>query len=293
MALIYNYLCAWIPFAYLNFIGTVLMGFGGAFVGGIIVVQTGRVRNIFAAIGIASIIAFLTVYLSWMTYVPTRTEAGYNSMFAGVADLINYLPYWKNSSLISIYPFTIEGGWLAALWIIEALLIGGISFALTIVSLFLSYHCEHCGAWSDTTFKTNWPGAIGDKAKFKARLKQLDFSCIAELGKGDEKGDHSIIEIEQCPDCKKDACLTVKDVKCTVEMKKVRDENASLREQINIKTVEKEERSFNEKDVVKRMWISSEHVDEIKQIIDDIKEVAEPSETNLVEENIIEAEAVS
>ena len=292
VGLLYNYFSAWMPFIYLNAVGTVVMGGAGA-VAANIIMTTGKIRGLKGAIPLAFSVSFLAVYISWMTFVPARTEAGYEYMFVGIGDLLAMIPEWAETGTMKIKNFPVKGGWLYAVWVAEALIIAGISFIGTIFLYLNSIYCENCGKWFETVYNLRSTGKIPDHGQFKQRLAVFDFSCIAELGKGLLKSDHSVFEAQQCPACKGDVYLTVTDVRHKEKVTKTMDMNVKLSELHKGKKTEYKEDEFKEKVVIAQMLISNEHMEEIRKII---RKVRLPDKSDAADANtdeVIEAETVS
>ena len=252
----YNYWCSAIESVYFSFLGIVIMimaGFGAS----MILINLGQIRNRLVVNVIAAIIAVLTVYINWMTFVPVRTQAGFAQMFIGPFEILDVLPLWAENANYIVNGQKIPSLLLKVFWLMEAvgLLIG--TFILTTISTKSIAYCERCTSWLDEEYKSPVLGEITDLDEFKPAIESLDFSAISNLGLGDKKASHTEVTINKCLDCKKAITLNITS---TV---------------INVVGLEKKEK---EKTIINNLWISSDHLAEIKKIISDLKAPSESLE---------------
>jgi len=200
---IYGVLIYWIPFIYLNFIGTIFVGFaaGGAVYFGAV---AGKVRNskLCALSGVtAGCVALWAAWVGWIYAFSADVETG----------VILLRPSYLWNAMVAIGK---EGVWsigrhgkepvkgfiLYLVWIIEAgIIVVAAAFTAYVIVSGKAF-CERCNCWVSKKIKLPELRPPTDFQVLEG-LPVGDISGLLTLGRGPEEGAHIQVELLGCQTC--------------------------------------------------------------------------------------------
>jgi hypothetical protein len=200
---VYGALIYWIPFVYLNFLGTILVGFaagGMVYLGAVV----GKVRNptLCAMAGITA--GCVTLWGAWVGWIYVLSADGGTGLI-----LLRPSHLWEAMVAIgqegvwsigrsSSEP--VKGFMLYLVWIIEA---GMIVVAAAITALALlsdKPFCERCSCWANNKTKLPKLRVPQGENAFEG-LGLGDISSILALQRGSREGMHVQVELLGCRTC--------------------------------------------------------------------------------------------
>ena len=226
LGLAYAYLIRWIPFIYVNFFAT--CGYGLAF-GWLTtrILKGNRVRNttLAALCGLGA--GLLALYGEWNGSLhvvfndapwllrPDQVVRGIKILYADGS--------W------SFHGSNVTGIPLAIVWVIEAGLVVGISFALPFTFVRDTPYCEQTRVWLDEEKKINTLETITDAAQLAA-LKAGDIMPIVHAKpKADNAAVFTRLLLKRSPNCSIFCTLRVQDVTVSIDNEgKVKEKTEDL-----------------------------------------------------------------
>ncbi len=248
---IYGYATFYIPFIYLNFLLTIGFGFTTGFIVGLSG-KLGKIRNNVVMLMMGILFGSLALYCCWTVWILAIAKHRYFILSPG--GLFAVMQEIAKDGAWSIFSFTPTGYWLYSLWIIEALLIIGLSVLTTFTISAAVPFCEHCNNWVETIYTSTPLSSIKNPEEIVEHLENEDYECLKKLSKVDRlSSNFTEIEIQRCPECGESAFITVKSINLTGDT----DENEQKNENV----------------LVNNLIIKSENCDNIKSLITNISRV--------------------
>jgi len=165
LGLLYAYCIWYIPFIYINFLIAAGVGFVAGLLTNAIVIGKGKVRNVLIAVIFGILAGFITLYFHWAVWVDLVINAGesYGNSTIGITTsnikifdvfalvlqpgvLFEYIGKINEFGTWGIKGSTVSGGFLTAIWIIELLIIVGISILVSFPKAQQPF-CERSNSW--------------------------------------------------------------------------------------------------------------------------------------------------
>lgn len=212
----YTFSFYYILYVYLNVLLTV--AFGGA-VGWVVgfVAREGKIRNVPVVGGLALAAAFIGIYAEWGTTAFALTPASELGAQWRKLGLLPYLPHNIVSLAIELYRTgswgmsansTVHGPPLAALWLIEAGLIGAVAIAAAVHQIADVPFCEQCEEW--TTRREPLLFAGNGYGKVWSDVQHGVFEELAQTPRasGDETT-YVRLTVSDCPKCDESNYLSI------------------------------------------------------------------------------------
>lgn len=210
LGLLYAYAIWYIPFIYINFIIAGAFGFGIAFLISHIVIKYGKIRSVPLTIGLSVLASIIALYFHWTVWVDLVLNMGesYGNTRIGITtsniQILQTFYLALNPSTLSeligeinqygtwgIRSTTVSGVFLSVIWIIEALIIIGISVILPI-SYAKAPFCELGNEW----FKEKTLPAfqyIENRPEFLENLESSNPEAFKDIIKTDNLESHHSI----------------------------------------------------------------------------------------------------
>lgn len=144
---VYAYLIHWIPFIYLNFFITVGYGFLFGLIAGFLL-RMGRVRNNWLAALGGLYAGGVGLYFNWNGHIHATFEKA--PAFAWPHQVLGAMAYlYEHGSWTLRGGYNVTGVMLAIVWLVEALMIVGLSIVVAYAMIGDTPFCERSGAWLD------------------------------------------------------------------------------------------------------------------------------------------------
>jgi hypothetical protein len=220
--LAYAYIINWIPLIYVSFIATLGFGFvvGAAVAWG---ARIGKIRNMMVSTALGALVGLVALYCAWVFDPMARIDDVHEPFWR----LEAIWAYMKLGYAVGFWGIGQNGGavtgpFLAAVWIIEAVMVVGVCIVTVRKLLGEQPFCEETGQWT-----TNAPNiarlSLVDDQGIEAKLKRLldgDLGSLAEFYRA-ANGDPAVLQLDlaTCPDCPACNFLTVKMVQLVVNKK--------------------------------------------------------------------------
>ena len=225
---IYGMLIFWIPFVYLNFIGTigVAAAAGAAVYMGAVV---GKVRNPMLC-GLAGVTAgFVALWAAWVGWIYVLTADSDMAVIvlrpSALWDLIVMIGAEGVWSIGRSSSEPVSGTVLYIVWIIEAVMIVGGSAFIAYVTMSGKAFCERCNCWVSNKIELPKLKPPQDENALDG-LVTGDVSGILTLERGSKRGRHIQVELLGCRTCDEMYLIDVSVVSVTKD-KKGKDETNS------------------------------------------------------------------
>jgi hypothetical protein len=169
----------------------------------------GKVRNQAVAAAVTSTISAFALYVSWAVWV-TLTLESQNietiswmklvqrpGMLWGLICAINEDGTWSLGRDAAVT----KGTALWAVWLVEAAIVIGCSLGIQIAILGLHAFCERCERWCSRGAKIvlALPQSL---TQLKLELEANDLRSLESLGPASKGGDHLLVELDSCPQCR-------------------------------------------------------------------------------------------
>jgi hypothetical protein len=245
-ALLYAYLIVYIPIAgYITFI--LSAGFG--FLLGLCayaVLRGGKVRSTWKALalgGFLTLIGFYAHWAVWCAAVLARGDVDVSALGLALnpSALMEVITTINGVGAWSMRGTTPTGGWLWALWTIEAALIF-VPALLVVMAVPGQPFCERCERWCEDHDNIARLDA-SDPARARALAEKKNFSQLAALGAAAEGAPtHLRVDLTACPRCTDMTTLSIHTVTRTVDDKgKESEDKSALIEHLLLSAREREE----------------------------------------------------
>jgi hypothetical protein len=220
----YAYLIKWIPIVYLNILITV--GYG--FIIGFAVAATVkfcRVRNVFVASLLATVVGLLANYFQWNGHMHALLSGA--PLFcapAGIWGVMQQL--FEHGSWAMRDGGNVTGWFLVAVWVVEAAAILVLTVLVGTCTIRDTPYCEKSGCWLDEETKYDTLAAFTDQQQLAA-LRLGDISPVIEA-KPREAGAPTFarLTLKHSPECEEFFTLLVSNVTLTTDKKGNVQENA-------------------------------------------------------------------
>lgn len=165
LGLLYAYCIWYIPFIYINFLIAAGVGFVAGLLTNTIVIGKGKVRNVLIAAIFGVLAGFITLYFHWAVWVDLVINAGESYGNSRIGVTVSNVKIFQVFSLVlhpdvlfeligeinefgtwGIKGSTVSGGFLTAIWIIELVIIVGISTLMSFIKAQQPF-CERSNSW--------------------------------------------------------------------------------------------------------------------------------------------------
>jgi hypothetical protein len=207
LAVVYVYVLNWIPLIYVSFLATGAFGFAvGAAVGW--GAKVGKLRNMTIAVMLGVLVGAIAMYFAWAIDPMARfpqlgrplwdLESIWQYMQAGYAE--GFWSIGRNGTAVT-------GLFLAAVWVIEAVLVIGLAVIGVNTLLGEQPFCEETNQWTKTQKAVSRLSLEHDEqveGKFR-RLLDGDIRAVSEFFSTDVNANHLQLDLatcEECPTCK-------------------------------------------------------------------------------------------
>ncbi len=259
LGIIYTFLLVWIPFIYINFLATGALGVGLG-MGVDMAARFGRVRNAAAAHFFGFVAGMAGLYAAWAWDGVARSGAD-DSIPAlwNPIHLIGYMQVFYETGFWGFKDTAISGLPLAAIWVLEALLVLGASTLLA-GSTASTPFCESCNAWTEEAqaFKRLMPP---DDPEPLTQLSDGDLSALNQFTACQDVPDQSVrLDLFACPECAETRFLTVNLSRITV------DKDGDSSEQVTT--------------IIERMVLNAESMQQLQTTLDGLDVVESPANGN-------------
>lgn len=211
LGMIYAYGLAWIPLIYAAFLLTAGLGAGIGFAVGICG-KWGKVRSpmMIGFFGLLAGVIGLTA--GWSFDMMAKFPEVINGPLLTPTALQAWIEYSYTEGTWGIGRAgnAVTGNFLAAIWVIEAVVILGLSFYVAYIITASTPFCEQCMAWTTTVkgYARLFPPEDDDSA-----LDQLcggDVNTISQFTKAPHSaGAYLRLDVTECPDCDQCNCMSV------------------------------------------------------------------------------------
>ena len=222
VGLVYVHVLAWIPFIYVSFLATAGFGFavGAAVAWG---ARMGKIRNMAVSTALGALIGLTAIYFAWAFDAMARFNEVDQPLWS-VAQITEYakLGYENGFWGIGQNGGPVTGPFLAAVWLIEAAMIVGLSVIAVRIFLGERPFCEETGQWTKSQANAARLSLVDDdlvEGKLK-RLLEGDLGSLPEFYRANP-GDAVILQLDlaTCDDCPQCNYLTIKSVQAVVNKK--------------------------------------------------------------------------
>lgn len=238
---IYSLILNYVPYDKIMFLGAMGVGFGvGGFVrGGALL--TGVTSRLFSAIA-AILCGLLGCYLTWVWDIWMIFQWDLQALSFDPLHVANTLVFFNDQG--GIWENSPTGIWLWLLWLVEMLMITGIAVGISVIE-FRPY-CHDCRKWTEALpSKCVLPRT--ETAELRASLEEERYDVLDQLAQGDvDPGSHFELSLMKCPNCTESDYLTVAEVDVSVN--------------------KKGEASVLRKEVIRRLYVPEEVVDQVAAI---------------------------
>lgn len=163
--------------------------------------------EVFIAFGLVA--ALVAYYANWVWFI--RDVSG--DFLLGPGELWNSASSILSVRHISLDTFvgsrraliTIEGGWVALVWLLElAMIFGGVAVGI-FSGYSMSFFCPACRRWSDEKI------LIYDLNSEKEEYELTSLDAIMQMTAPEENRDHYTVKVFECPYCKNGAFSLTKN----------------------------------------------------------------------------------
>jgi hypothetical protein len=177
--------------------------------------KVGKVRNTAVCMIVASVVAFMSYYVSWAVWlsvnlsgeefsVSSLTLVSSPTLLWQILLKVNELGAW------SMWGTTFSGPALWAVWFVEALivLVGAPAMAWAVLTSDL--FCESCQVWCDED-KSVMSLAAADLGEMKRRVEAKDFQFLKSIGAPpNDAASWYKLDMHKCPNCNNTNALSLK-----------------------------------------------------------------------------------
>jgi hypothetical protein len=234
-ALVLNY----VTIDKIMFLAAMCVGFGiGGFVrGGALL--AGVTSRVFSAL-VAMFCGLLGCYLTWVWDIWILTE--WNFLSFNPLDVLGTLIEINQNG--GIWEDSPTGIWLWLLWLVEVLMITGISVGITLIP-FRPY-CHACRRWTEE-LPARCVLRRSGISELQASLEEEQYEVLDQLSEGEiDAASHCEVSLMKCPNCDESDYLTVAEIDVAVN--------------------KKGEASVQRKEVIRHLLVPEEVVDQVAGI---------------------------
>jgi len=198
LSLIYNYLIYHLPFVYFNFLLTVsyggLIGWLVGYLG-----QMGKLRNGKVYLLIGLLVGLFAEYVSLVSWIFVMSK--HHNLIFSIFGIFNFAKEVAIFGSWSIFGFTFKGTLLYMVWLVEALIIVGLTSFVSVECSKLYPFCEKCKRWFKNKITISGLEIPNNVDNFKEALEGGHFSSLLNLGKSKSEADYLQIVLPHCPAC--------------------------------------------------------------------------------------------
>ncbi len=234
LAVVYGFLVQYNPFVYFNAIGcfffAAIMGtIAGKFL------HSGDVRNNTVALAIGLAVGTAGLYVSWAVWVYALAHRSEPPLDVGIVTLlVNPPALWTLIGIINktgawtMAGSTVSGVVLWIIWLIEAVVILGVTAAMANSGINEQPFCERCERWCETSknvVRTKFAGSD----EVKQQLTNHNFQFLEQLGAADRNAAQWLrIDLDSCGRCHMTNALTAKSVRIEVKKGKASEKSTDV-----------------------------------------------------------------
>lgn len=224
---IYAYATFYIPFIYLNFIMTAIVGAGVGIVIGKVAYYT-KARNRKMIVLIGGVFGLIAIYFAWVAWFYVATDSIILSF--NVGELIDTIKVAAEVGVWEIFGSTPTGTILYLIWALEAFIIIGASVLVTLATVETKPYCEACDKWSEANIHIESLSAVTHPAELIDALERNNQTELFKLVKVDPMAmETTRVRIFSCSNCGNTYYLTVEMILTTLdEDGKREDEETTL-----------------------------------------------------------------
>lgn len=222
LAFAYVYIINWIPFIYVAFLATAALGFGvgAAAAWG---AKTGKMRNMTIATLVGGLAGLIALYFAWAFDPMVRFPQQFRAPFWDLELIGRYMKAGYVDGFWSIggNGGAVTGPFLAAVWIIEAALIIGISSFSVSRILGEQPFCEETNQWIKAE-KGVARLSLENDEQVDTKVQRLlagDISSLNEFYRAPSNADHLQLDVAACDDCPTCNFLTVRAIRHVTNQK--------------------------------------------------------------------------
>lgn len=215
--LLYSYLIKWIPFIYLNFFITLGYGFGFGFLT-LMLLKVGKVRNGPVALLCGAAVGLIAWYLAWNGHVHTLAKDVPWLLSPGAVWSVAKVLYAHGSWAIGFSSHDpLTGIPLGIVWLLEGIMIVGISALTSYASVGSTPYCEQHHCWLDQEKTMDKL----DVFAHPAHLAAFQVGDIAPLEESRPRvpasGKFARLTLKHSPRCDDICTLTIANVEVTTD----------------------------------------------------------------------------
>ncbi|MEO0323352.1 MAG: hypothetical protein AAF447_10375 [Myxococcota bacterium] len=210
----------YIPLIYLNAILTAVFG---ALLGFAIAqaLRAGKVRSTLLTLAFVGVGTLVAYYVHWAVWLNRLSEGELSVLDALVPDVMfGFIGEVYELGAWSLFGSEVSGLALGAVWLVELLLIFGLSLLVGYVVSVGDPFCEHCGTWCKEHKGVLALDDAPDTSAFEARIAAADLAALRELPRA-RPGEATWLEVDlfRCPGCGKTNTLDLHHVTLSLDDK--------------------------------------------------------------------------
>lgn len=185
--------------------------------------KAGKIRNCYMAMANGFFCGLIGLYVAWGTHyltsvvIPNKMQINVLSAYSPSVVAV-HLKFIYEKGIWPIDKGKVPGYVVIAFWSLEALIIVGIS---TFLAPYLIRHrpfCERCDCWTDIKLEIKNLSLSGAGENLKALLSG-DLTSLKYFKPANNEPLSLELELATCPTCAETQCLTIYQVKKTLENK--------------------------------------------------------------------------
>jgi hypothetical protein len=216
LGFVYATLIKWIPFIYLNVFITAGYGFLFGFLAGW-AMKFGKVRNNPLAALCGAVSGIIGLYFGWNGHIHAYFESA--PAFCMPGEVLNGMKYLYEHGSWTLKGETITGVVLGIVWVVEALIIVGISILTPYAMISGTPFCERNECWLDEEKKISTMEAFVQTAQLEA-IKAGDLSPLFQArAKREGASTFGRLTIKHSSKCEEFCTVTVANVTVTIDKK--------------------------------------------------------------------------
>jgi hypothetical protein len=183
-----------------NIIYGMLVGLSGWFG-----VKFGKLRNAVIVYSLGVFVSLFGVYAAWVSWIYVLSN--FNIFTLNPFRIYSVAMFLAEKGLWSVYGFTPTGWLIFVIWLIELLVIIGVTFFALHYIVSLPY-CESCDCWADKRLRKESLTAIKNLKQFKVQLERGDMTELVGFVPVQAKECTDMVMLT-CRNCLKTAFLDV------------------------------------------------------------------------------------
>lgn len=208
---IYSVAIFYIPFIYLNFLLTFLLGGGIGFMV-LFGARLGHVRNVWVAGLMGAIAGVMAYYFSLVAWIYVLSD--FQEMYLAPGIILEIIANVAEKGAWDLFGSTPKGVFLYIIWGIEAILIIGTAAVLPAALLGDSPYCEQCRKWLGKAAESRKLALPEDVDAFGARIDEAQYDGLLDLQVLSEPSSTFLqVSLHQCSSCSTMNLLTIDLVK--------------------------------------------------------------------------------